>query len=136
MGIEEPINFVQAAKDRNWKMAMERELQSIEENRTWKLTELPRGQKAIGLKWIFKLKMDAQGNVVKHKERLITKGYVQEREVDFDEIFAPMTRLEIVRLLLALAAKEDWEGLRWSKEKGISDSSKPDTHERLLRMQA
>lgn len=109
MGIEEPMNFTQAAKNRNWKMAMEKEIQSIEENKTWKLTELPRGQKVIGVKWIFKLKKDAEGNVVKHKARLVAKGYVQEHGVDFNEIFAPVTRLETVRLLLALAAKEEWE---------------------------
>lgn len=109
MGIEEPMNFAQAVKDRNWKMAMEREMQSIEDNKTWKLTELPTGKKVIGLKWIFKLKKDAEGNVVKYKARLIAKGYVQEHGVDFDEIFAPVTRLETVRLLLALAAKSEWE---------------------------
>ena len=109
MGIEEPINFKQAAKDHNWKMAMEREMQSIEENNTWKLSELPPGKKTIGLKWIFKLKKDAEGKVLKHKARLVAKGYVQEHGVDFDEIFAPVTRLETVRLLLALAAKSEWE---------------------------
>lgn len=109
MGVEEPMNYAQAVKDRNWKEAMEREMQSIEENNTWKLTELPPGKKVIGLKWIFKLKKDAEGKIIKYKARLVAKGYVQEHGVDFDEVFAPVTRLETVRLLLALAAKSEWE---------------------------
>lgn len=109
MGVEEPMNYTQAVKDQNWKAAMEREMQSIEGNDTWRLTNLPAGKKTIGLKWIFKLKKDAEGNIVKHKARLVAKGYVQEHGVDFDEIFAPVTRLETVRLLVALPAKSEWE---------------------------
>lgn len=82
-------------------------MQSIEEHNTWRLTEPPSGKKIIGLKWIFKLKKDAEGKVIKHKARLVAKGYAQERGVDFDEIYAPVTRLETVRLLLALAAKNE-----------------------------
>ncbi|KAL8088343.1 hypothetical protein AgCh_038208 [Apium graveolens] len=67
------------------------------------------GHKVINLKWIYKLKKDADGKVVKHKARLVAKGYVQERGVDFDEIFAPVTLLETVRLLLALAVKNTWQ---------------------------
>lgn len=109
MGIEEPVNFTQAVKDKNWKVAMEKEMQSIEENQTWRLSELAPGKKVIALKWIFKLKKDAEGRVIKYKARLVAKGYVQECGIDFDEVFAPMTRLETVHLLLALAAKSEWE---------------------------
>lgn len=109
MGIDEPNSFKHAVKDRVWKQAMKSEMESIENNGTWKLTELPLGHKAIGLKWIYKIKKDADGNIVKYKARLVAKGYVQEKGVDFEEIFAPVTRLETVRLLLALAAKNSWE---------------------------
>ncbi|XP_074337186.1 putative mitochondrial protein AtMg00820 [Apium graveolens] len=109
MGIEEPMNFVQAAKDINWKLAMKKEKQSSEENQNWKLSELPPGKNVIGLKWIFKLKQDAEGKIVKHKARLVPKGYVQQRVVDFDEVFAPVTRPEMVHFLLALAAKNQLE---------------------------
>lgn len=71
--------------------------------------DIPAGQKAIGLKWIFKLKRDADGRIVKHKARIVAKGYVQEHGIDFKEIYAPVTRLETVRLLLALAARNEWE---------------------------
>jgi len=66
---------------------------------------LPRGCKAIGLKWVFKVKRDPTGKIVKYKARLIAKGYAQIQGVDYDEVFAPVARLETVRLLLALAAQ-------------------------------
>jgi hypothetical protein len=57
---------------------MDEELVSIHDNNTWKLVDLPNGQKAIGLKWVYKIKKDAEGNLLKHKARLVAKGYVQE----------------------------------------------------------
>lgn len=56
VGIDEPQNFEQAAKEKNWRVAMDNEIESIEKNGTWKLTKLPDGHKPIDLKWIFKLK--------------------------------------------------------------------------------
>lgn len=109
MGVDEPENYIQAVKEREWRIAMQNEIDSIEGNGTWFLTELPKGHKVIDLKWIYKLKKDADGKIVKHKARLVAKGYTQERGVDFDEIFAPVTRLETIRLLLALSAKNRWE---------------------------
>lgn len=105
---DEPTSFEEASTERNWKQAMETELRSIEKNNTWTLTKLPPNRKAIGLKWVFKLKRDAAGNVIKHKARLVAKGYVQERGIDFEEAFAPVARLETIRLILAMATKENW----------------------------
>lgn len=98
-----------AVGNKNWKEAMQKEIDSIERNQTWKLTELPEEHKPIGLKWVFKLKRNAAGEVTKHKARLVAKGYVQQKGVDFDEVFSPVTRLETVRLLLALSAREGWQ---------------------------
>lgn len=109
MGVDEPGSYRQAVKNDNWRQAMEQEMESIEENETWKLMKLPPGQKTIGLKWVFKLKKNVDGMVIKHKARLVAKGYVQEQGVDYDEVYAPVTRLETVRLLLALSAKKNWE---------------------------
>jgi hypothetical protein len=101
---EEPSSLAHAEQDPCWRKAMEEELRAIEENRTWTLTELPPGQRAIGLKWVFKVKKDEHGAVVRHKARLVVKGYAQCQGIDYDEVFAPVARLEAVRLLLALAA--------------------------------
>nr|GFC22604.1 ribonuclease H-like domain, reverse transcriptase, RNA-dependent DNA polymerase [Tanacetum cinerariifolium] len=88
---------------------MEAELDSINRNNTWKLTTLPKGQKAIGLKWVYKTKRDTNGNIINHKARLVAKGYIQEHGIDFEEVFASVARMETIRLLLAIAANNKWE---------------------------
>lgn len=108
MGIEEPANFTEASKEKSSKISMKAEIDSIEENSTWKLTELPTRQKVIGFKWIFKLKKAAAGNIIKHKARLFVKGYAKEHGIDYEEVFAPVTCLEIVHLLLTLSQKNSW----------------------------
>lgn len=105
---EEPHNYEQVVKEINWRLAMDEEIASIKRNDTWGLTKLPNGHKVIDLKWFFKLKKNENGEIVKYKARLVAKGYVQEHSVEYDEVYAPVTRLETVRLLLALAAKNDW----------------------------
>jgi hypothetical protein len=105
---EEPTIIKEATQQMVWKRAMIEEVQSIEENRTWNLTELPSGRRAIGLKWVFKVKKNHNGEVVRHKAWLVVKGYAQQQGVDVDEVFTPVARLEAVRLLLALAADEGW----------------------------
>nr|GEY06907.1 retrotransposon protein, putative, Ty3-gypsy subclass [Tanacetum cinerariifolium] len=106
---EEPRNYKEASTDKKWIKAMEIELDSINKNNTWILTALPVNQKAIGLKWVFKPKRDAKENIIKYKARLVAKGYVQEQGIDFDEVFAPVARIETLRLILALAAYHGWQ---------------------------
>nr|GEY93855.1 zinc finger, CCHC-type [Tanacetum cinerariifolium] len=106
---DEPKNYKEASSDQKWIEAMKVELDSINRNNTWELTTLPKGLKAIGLKWVFKTKKDANGNIIKHKSRLVAKGYIQEHGIDFEEVFAPVARMETIRLLLALAANNKWE---------------------------
>ncbi|GJT88810.1 zinc finger, CCHC-type containing protein [Tanacetum coccineum] len=106
---EEPRNYKEASTDKKWIEAMEIELDSINKNNTWTLTTLPMNHKAIGLKWVFKTKRDAKGKIIRYKARLVAKGYVQEQGLDFDEVFAPVARIEIVRLILALAAYHGWQ---------------------------
>jgi hypothetical protein len=84
-------------------------MQAIEDNRTWDVADLPANQKVIGLKWVFKVKKNPNGKIVKHKARLVAKGYAQVQGVDFDEVFAPVARIETVRVLLALAAQGGWQ---------------------------
>jgi hypothetical protein len=85
------------------------EVQSIKENKTWSLIELPTGRRAIGLKWVFKVKKNQLGEVIRHKVRLVVKGYAQQQGIDYEEVFAPVARLEAIRLLLALVAEEGWQ---------------------------
>ncbi|GJS21486.1 zinc finger, CCHC-type containing protein [Tanacetum coccineum] len=99
---EEPRNYKEASKDEKWIEAMEIELDSINKNNTWTLNTLPPNQKAIGLKWVYKTKRDAKGKIIKYKARLVAKEYVQEQGIDFDEVFAPVARIETVQLILAL----------------------------------
>ncbi|GJY40225.1 ribonuclease H-like domain, reverse transcriptase, RNA-dependent DNA polymerase [Tanacetum coccineum] len=106
---DEPKNYKEASSDQKWIEAMKVELDSINRNNTWELTTLPKGHKAIGLKWVFKTKKDANGNIIKHKARLVAKGYIQEHGIDFEEVFAPVARMETIRLLLAIAANNKWE---------------------------
>jgi hypothetical protein len=72
------------------------------------LVDLPHGHRLIGLKWVYKLKRDEQGAVIKHKARIVAKGYIQQPGIDYDEVFAPVARMESVRMLLAVAAQRDW----------------------------
>nr|GEW99969.1 ribonuclease H-like domain, reverse transcriptase, RNA-dependent DNA polymerase [Tanacetum cinerariifolium] len=106
---DEPKNYKEASNDQKWIEAMIAELDSINKNNTWELTTLPKGQKAIGLKWVFKTKKDANGDIIKHKARLVAKGYIQQHDIDFEEVLAPVARMETIRLLLAIAANNKWE---------------------------
>jgi hypothetical protein len=87
---------------------MEEELKSIRDNNTWALVELPHGHHAIGLKWVYKVKRNENGDIVRYKARPIAKGYLQRPDIDYEEAFAPVARLELVHLLLAIAAHYGW----------------------------
>lgn len=109
LAAEEPTTYRNAAQQKEWQGIMKLELEAIEKNKTWELTELPPGHKSISLKWVYKLRKDSSGKVVKHKARLVAKGYVQKKGVDFDEVFAIVARIETVQLLLALLAQQGWK---------------------------
>ena len=72
---EDPIKYEEAVKEIKWKTAMDREIEMIEKNQTWSLVELPENAKCIGVKWIFKTKLNERGEVEKHKARLVARGY-------------------------------------------------------------
>ena len=106
---EEPGNFLQALREKVWKAAMEEEFNQIQKNNTWFLVTPPASCKPIGLKWVFKVKKDSSGQLTKHKARLVVKGYAQRYGIDFTDVFAPVARMETIRVLLALAAVFGWE---------------------------
>ncbi|KAL0436856.1 UNVERIFIED_CONTAM: protein NRT1/ PTR FAMILY 2.7 [Sesamum radiatum] len=105
---DEPLSFEEAIKEKKWIQAMEEEIHSIEKNDTWELATLPSGHEAIGVKWVYKIKRNAKGEVERYKARLVAKGYKQKHGVDYEEVFAPVARLETIRLLIALAAQNRW----------------------------
>jgi hypothetical protein len=86
------------------------EMASIEHNhnQTWSLVDWPVGQHAIGLKWVFKIKKGEHENITKHKARLVAKGYVHHEGIDYEEVFAQVTRIESMRVFLAVAAHMSW----------------------------
>jgi hypothetical protein len=104
----EPQSFTEAERHTAWNAVMQSEMDAVEKNRTWELADLPRGHSAITLKWMFKMKRDEVGAIIKHKARLVTRGFVQREGIDFDDTFTPMARLESVRLLFALAVQKGW----------------------------
>ena len=79
--MEEPTCYQEAADSVDWRAAMDSELQSINKNKTWSLVKLPPGQKSIGLKWVFKLKKNAEGEIVKHKQGSLPKGMYRSKEL-------------------------------------------------------
>ena len=83
------------------------EIKAIIQNKTWELAELPPGKKAIPLKWIFKIKRNAKGVFEKYKARIVVRGFSQIAGLDFDETFAPIVRIESIRIIFALAAAND-----------------------------
>jgi hypothetical protein len=101
--------FAKAEQDAAWQAAMQEKIDSIKRNQTWELADLPQGHRAITLKWVYKLKRNEAGEIVKHKARLVACGFVQQEGIDFDDVFAPVARMESVPLLLALAAQEGWQ---------------------------
>ena len=99
----ESSSIKEACKDESWVKLMNEELDQIEKNKTWELLPRPQNKNVIRTKWVFKNKVYENGQVIKKKVRLVCKGYAQVEGVDFEEIFAPVARLEELRMFLAFA---------------------------------
>ena len=100
----EPHKVYEALEDPNWVIAMHEELNNFKRNDVWTLVEKPEEcRNVIGTKWVFKNKQDSHGNVVHNKARLVAQGFSQVEGIDYGETFAPVARLESIRILLAYA---------------------------------
>eukprot|EP00253_Pinus_taeda_P031507 PITA_31507 len=83
---------------------MDEELERIENKNTWELVPRPKDKNVIGTKWIFKNKLNENGEIIRNKARLVCKGYAQQEGIDFEETFALVARLEAIRMFLALSS--------------------------------
>ena len=106
---EEPTSFKSAMKEELWRRAMEVEREAIEKNSTWELVKLLEKCKTIEVKWIYKIKRDNYGEIVRYKARLVAKSFSQVRGVDFEEVFSPVARAESIRIIVAMAAQFKWK---------------------------
>ncbi len=84
-------------------------MHSLLENGTWELVERPEGVKPIPMKWVYKIKQDVQGNVERYKSRLVAKWFLQKQGVDFEEVYAPVSKHTTLRALLAIVVQQDLE---------------------------
>ncbi|GLT43009.1 hypothetical protein SLA2020_169860 [Shorea laevis] len=108
VAITEPSCLQDAMSSEEWKTAMQEELNMIEKNATWKLVDRPTNKNVIGVKWVYKVKLNSDGSLNKCKARLVVKGYSQLAGIDFTETFAPVARFDTIRLLFAMAAQKGW----------------------------
>jgi hypothetical protein len=92
-----------------WKKAMVAEMDALDQNEAWDISELRTGRKSVGSKWLFKKKSNAAGKVEKYKARLVAKGYSQVDGIDFGEIFSPVAKLTYIRFLLSIVVAFDLE---------------------------
>jgi len=88
---------------------MKVEMEAIRKNNTWQLVDPPTGVIPVKIKWVFKTKFNENGQVEKYKARLMVKGYSQRYGINYTEVFAPVARLDTIRMLLALAAQSAWD---------------------------
>ena len=89
-------------------MAHTMDEECIENNLTWEMVDVPKDKDVINVKWIYKTKQDVDGNVQKHKERMVAIGFTQKPAIDFNETFAPVAHMDTVRTILAISALNKW----------------------------
>lgn len=105
----EPKNVKEALTYESWVQAMRDELEQFDRNDVMTLVECPNGVLVIGMKWVYKNKTDENGTVIKNKARLVAKGYNQQEGIDYEETFAPVARMEAIRIFLAYATNMNFK---------------------------
>ncbi|GAA0148379.1 transmembrane signal receptor [Lithospermum erythrorhizon] len=104
----EPCNFTEAISDPGWCEAMAKEIDALEANGTWVMAPLPPNKKALGCKWVYKIKYNAYGTIERLKARLVILGNYQVAGIDYHETFASVVKMVTVRTFLAVAASRNW----------------------------
>lgn len=105
----EPQIYTEVAAHPKWIEAMKKEIQALEENNTWEIVSLPQGKKAIGCKWVFKIKYKSNGEIERYKARLVAKGYNQKEGIDYQETFSSVVKMVTVRAVISVAAARGWQ---------------------------
>ncbi|PRQ17544.1 putative RNA-directed DNA polymerase [Rosa chinensis] len=103
-----PNKVQDALGDPKWRKAMEEEMEALQKNDTWQLVPPPQDKKAVGCRWVFTVKHNADGSVNRYKARLVAKGFTQTYGIDYDETFAPVAKMNTIRVLLSCAANLNW----------------------------
>ncbi|KAH9802383.1 hypothetical protein KPL71_001364 [Citrus sinensis] len=103
-----PNSVQETLKDPKWKAAMNDEMRSLQKNQTWELVDLPPGKKPMGCRWIYTIKYKADGSIERYKARIVAKGYTQTYGIDYTDTFAPVAKINTIRILLSLAVNLDW----------------------------
>ncbi|KAD5318124.1 hypothetical protein E3N88_18070 [Mikania micrantha] len=105
----EPKSVTEALREPAWVEAMQEELNQFQKLGVWHLVDLPKGEKKIGTRWVLKCKRDDRGVIVQNKARLVVQGFKQVEGIDYDEVFAPVARLEAIRLFLSFVAHKKFK---------------------------
>ena len=103
-----PSNIQEALQQPKWKNVVQEEIQALEKNRTQEISKLPEGKTNVGCKWIFTAKHNSDGSINRFKAQLVAKGFTQCHGIDYEEIFAPVTKLNSIKVLLSIADNLDW----------------------------
>ena len=107
------LNLLQHQLHSDWDAAMNEEYHSLLANNTWDLVPLPKGRKLIRCKWVYRTKYGPDGSIDKHKARLVAKGFSQIEGIDYTETFAPVAKMNSIRLVLALQPLFVGKSIRW-----------------------
>ena len=92
-----------------WVKVINEEITSLEKMGTWRVVPLPEGRTTVGCKWVYWIKYNADGKISRHKARLVACSFTQVHSLDYEETFSPVTCLQTIRLLFAIAVSKDWE---------------------------
>ena len=103
-----PSNVQDALADPKWRKAMNEEMEALQKNATWELVPLPKGMKPIGCRWVFTVKLKPDGSIDRYKARLVAKGYAQRYGIDYQDTFAPVAKINTIRIIISIAANRDW----------------------------
>ena len=102
-----PSNVIDALADPKWRKAMTEEMEALQKNATWEPVPLLKGMKPIGCRWVFTMKLKLDGRIDRYKARLVAKGYAQRYGIDYQDTFAPVAKINTIRILIPIAANRD-----------------------------